>query len=307
MRKPRSAGIFERLQVVVDAGLAVVVAGLHALEEQLDLLVRDDVADVLGIRQVAEGEADHLVVGDRRAAAVAGVDGGIDLDAQARGRVAVGDELDARDDALGDREGGAPGRIAVREHRVLDLRQGARARQRRAAFEERLVIELEDGQVDARGEGLDGGGDLVARLVPLHLHLAGVGDHVRVGEDALALDDDARAARLDGSILAQGRDTSGRRMVENTLTTAVSASWLMALLAAAAAGFGSAASTGVAKNCGEADEEGGTKFVHAETLTLGAAAVILTHRPGIHVRGQARVRAALVRGRSPEGEPRRLI
>src|SRR5579864_9689489 len=92
------------------------------LEEQLDLLVRDDVADVLRLIEMAEGEPDHALAGDRRAATVTRVDGRIDLDAQPRDRIVVGDELDARDDALGDRKRIATGRKAVGEYRVFDVR-----------------------------------------------------------------------------------------------------------------------------------------------------------------------------------------
>jgi hypothetical protein len=50
----------------------------------------------------AEREADHFVAGDGRTAAVAGIDGRIDLNAQARYRIVVSRELNARHDALGD-------------------------------------------------------------------------------------------------------------------------------------------------------------------------------------------------------------
>ena len=51
------------------------------LEEQVHFLVGNDVTDVLRLIQVAEGKADHLVAGNGGAAAVAGIDGRIDLDA----------------------------------------------------------------------------------------------------------------------------------------------------------------------------------------------------------------------------------
>ena len=70
--------------------------------------------------------------------------------------------------------------------------------------EERLVLKLEHGEVDARGDELDRGGKLVPRLVGLHLHLAGVNRDMRVGEDAVALDDHARAADLIRGLLRPG-------------------------------------------------------------------------------------------------------
>ena len=62
--------------------------------------------------------------------------------------------------------------------------------------EERRVVKFEHGQVDAGRDRFDRGGDLVAGLVGLHLHLAGVRDHMGVGQDALALDHDTAARDL---------------------------------------------------------------------------------------------------------------
>ena len=90
----------------------------------------------------------------------------------------------------------APLGIAVGQHGLLDLGQGRGARHRGPLVEERLVLELEHGQVDARADRLDLRRQLVARLVALDEELAGVGDHVGVGEDPLALDDDPGAAGL---------------------------------------------------------------------------------------------------------------
>ena len=52
--------VFQRLVVVEHRGFSVVVAVLDVLEEKLDLLAGDDVADVFrAARELAEGEADH--------------------------------------------------------------------------------------------------------------------------------------------------------------------------------------------------------------------------------------------------------
>ncbi len=197
--------IFQRLQLIVHGGLAVVVTVRDVLQEQIDFFVGDDVADVLRVAaQLAEGEAYHFVAGDRRAAAVAGVDGGIDLNTQARHRVVVGHELDARHDALGDGQRIAAGREPVGENRVLDLRQLAGARHGRVGVEKRRVVELQHGQVDAGCYRHHGGRQLVAFRIGLDLYLTGVEHHVSVGEDALALDHDAGGRRFGGRLLGPG-------------------------------------------------------------------------------------------------------
>ena len=83
--------------------------------------------------------------------------------------------------------------IAVGEHGSLHVAAARWRAARRVRVEEGLVVELEDGEVDAARDGDHGGADLVAVLAGLDLHLAGIAHHVRVGQDALALDDHARA------------------------------------------------------------------------------------------------------------------
>jgi len=75
----------------------------NVLKEKLDFLARDDVTDIFGVAQVAERQANHLVADNRRSAAVARVDGRVDLNAKARHGKVVGGKFDARDDAAGDR------------------------------------------------------------------------------------------------------------------------------------------------------------------------------------------------------------
>ena len=67
-------------------------------------------------------------------------------------------------------------------------------RQRRMRVKKLLVIQLEHGQINPRRDGLHRGGDFVAGLVRLDLHLAGVIDHMRVGQNAFAFDHHAAAA-----------------------------------------------------------------------------------------------------------------
>ena len=63
--------------------------------------------------QMAERQADHLVAHHRRAAAVAGIDGGVNLDAQAGDREVIRREFHPRNDALGDGKAVAAFGIAV--------------------------------------------------------------------------------------------------------------------------------------------------------------------------------------------------
>ena len=59
-------------------------------------------------------------------------------------------------------------------------------------------------QVDPRADRLDPGGQLVARLVAFDEELAGVEHDVGVGQDALAVDDDAGAAGFVRAVLGPG-------------------------------------------------------------------------------------------------------
>ena len=102
LEKLAHRGVLERLQVVIHRRFAVVLAVGDVLEKQLHLFVRDDIADVVVARELAEREADHLVPRDCRAAAIARIDRRIDLDAQARDRKLIRHEFDAGHDALGD-------------------------------------------------------------------------------------------------------------------------------------------------------------------------------------------------------------
>ena len=88
-----------------------------------------------------------------------------------------------------------------------------------ALVEERLVLELEQGQVDPRADGLDRGDELVAGLLALDEDLARVGGDVGVGEDPLAVDHDARAAGFAGALLGPGTDDVGVTHGRQDLTT----------------------------------------------------------------------------------------
>src|SRR5450432_838825 len=146
---------------------------------------------------MAEGETDHLVIRDRRAAAVTFVDRGVDLDFQSGDRITVWSELDPRDDPFCDRETRAPGWITVNRHRVGDRRERFRLRNRQMRIEKRFVVELQHREINSRRNRFDGRGNLVGGLVGLHLHLTGIQNDMRVREDAFTLDHNTAAG--DGS------------------------------------------------------------------------------------------------------------
>ena len=180
------------------------------LQEEFHFLVGNDVADVLGIAaEFAEGETDHLVVRDGRTAAVAGVDRGIHLDAQARYRIVVRHELDPRDDALGDGQRIAAGREAIGQHGILDVRQLVGALHGRMRIEERGVVQLQNREVDAGSHRHDRGRHLVAGRARLHLDLAGVQHDVCVGENAVTLDHDAGPGGFGRCLLGPGLEGIG--------------------------------------------------------------------------------------------------
>ena len=61
---------------------------------------------------------------------------------------------------------------------------------------EAFVIELEHCQVDARCNRNHAGVDFVARAIGLYLHQGRVGHHVRIGQNAVAIDYHARAGAI---------------------------------------------------------------------------------------------------------------
>ena len=83
LRNERRAGFSSVCNASNMRRLAVVMTVGDVLKEQVDLLAGNDVADVVGVIEAAEGQADHLVADHGRPAAVARIDGRVDLDAQA--------------------------------------------------------------------------------------------------------------------------------------------------------------------------------------------------------------------------------
>mmetsp|Transcript_31534 Transcript_31534/g.99133 ORF Transcript_31534/g.99133 Transcript_31534/m.99133 type:complete len:541 (-) Transcript_31534:51-1673(-) len=144
----------------------------------------DDVPDVLRVELVLEGDADHVTVGvEGGPAAVARVDGGVDLHREQVGaRVGVPLDLDARDDALRDRD--ALASLRVPHHRNLVLQRRHRTKlERLDALPKGVVRHGESGEValvrDARH--LRHVLLRVARLT--HLHVRRIGHTVGVCQD----------------------------------------------------------------------------------------------------------------------------
>jgi len=88
-------------------------------------------------------------------------------------------------------------------------------------IEERRVVELQDGQVDARCDGHHRCRHLVARRVGLDLNLAGVENHVRIGQDAPAFDHHPGSGYLARRLLGPGlegiRVAHGRKDLDHRI------------------------------------------------------------------------------------------
>src|SRR6266536_2518429 len=96
---------------------------------------------------MAESQPDHFVACNHWPAAVAGVDGGIDLDAQATSGV-VERELDAGNDAFSDGQTASPSRETVSHHWVSDPGKHLGPWQRAMRLEERRILQLQHRQVN---------------------------------------------------------------------------------------------------------------------------------------------------------------
>ena len=188
--------ILQRLQLIIHGGLAVIMTIGDVLKKQLYLLAGNDVANVLGLIQAAERQTDHLVAHRRRTAAVAGIDGRINLDAQTENRKVIRGELHARNDSLRDGKTVASFRKSVGQDRVLDARQCFGPCQRRMRVEKFFIIQLEHGQIDSRSDGFHRGGYFIPGLICLDLHLAGIIHDVGIGQDAPAFNHHAAAGLI---------------------------------------------------------------------------------------------------------------
>jgi len=209
--------VLERLRRDAEAGHARVLALLHAVEEAADDRCRHHLADVLGLLQRLERDADHLAAREHRSAAVALVDRGVDRRRQQMAlAVFVALHLDARHHALGDRHLLATDRIAHHLHRVAQVRQVADHRRPDAA-RERLVVDVQQREVAVVADRQHARGDLGRFALLLHLHERRVRHHVRTGQHQVRADDDPRAGAA-----ARG-DVLPRTLVVGVLVGAVDA------------------------------------------------------------------------------------
>ena len=111
-----------------------------AVEEAADQRRRHHLADVLGVGQRLERDADDLALVEHGPAAVAFVDRRIDGDREQMAlAVLVALHLDARDDAFGDRHFVAADRVARDRDLVAQARQFADLRRPHAARERRVL------------------------------------------------------------------------------------------------------------------------------------------------------------------------
>ena len=199
VKKTPQGRIFRGLVSVGTHGSSAVgAARSDPLQHEVDLLVRDDVADVLRTTEEAVSQSNDLVAHHSGAAAVAVIDRGIDLHSKAEVGSAVGGKIDPRNDSLCDGEAFAPGRIAVDQNGVPDAGETNRPHERWMGREKRLVVQLQHREVDSLRHGFHLRRDAVARLATLYLEIGDILDQVGIGQDPVALDDETRPADLQG-------------------------------------------------------------------------------------------------------------
>ena len=177
-----ACGQEERAQL----GVAVVGAVGDIGQEVFDHRQGNRIANVVGPGQSLEGEANDALLEKDGAAAVAGVDGRIDLQDEVLvdSAVRVATVVDARDHPARDRDTVAAGGIAQHGDLVVQRGNGLGQAERRDVFEESGVVDGQRGQVAVMCDESDAR-EVAARLpVARHLKKARVGDHVRIGQNA---------------------------------------------------------------------------------------------------------------------------
>ena len=149
----------------------------------------DHVADVLGLPQALEGDADDLAALDDGPAAVARIDGGVGLNGEMLVGPAVNVRvgLDARDHALGHGDAVAASGKSVGRDGGIDFRN-ARQLQRDHAFEEAAVIDGQHGQVAIVADKNDPGRIALRQVLLAQLDVSTIADVVRVRENRVAGD-----------------------------------------------------------------------------------------------------------------------
>ncbi len=178
-----------------DAEVHVAVVGtvLDVFEEAFYDGGGDHVSDVLGdvAAEALEGDADDFAVLEDGAAAIAGVDGGIDLDGEMGidVGVGVGAEVDTGNDAACDGEAFTADGVTVNADFGFDFWDGAEF-EGDGFVEEGFVFEFQDGEVAVVGDVFDGCDVFFGVAFFFEGEEASVGDDVRVGDDALVLSGD---------------------------------------------------------------------------------------------------------------------
>ena len=144
------------------AGISGALALLDAIEERADDRRRHHLADVVDAGELLERDADDLALAEHRTTAVAGVDRGVDGDReQVALAVAVALDLDARDDALGDRDFLAADRVADHGDLVAQPRHVADLGGLDIVKEIRWFDDFEQGEVAVVADRLHPGDRLV--------------------------------------------------------------------------------------------------------------------------------------------------
>ena len=136
--------------------------------------------------QALEGDADDLVVLNGRAARVAGVNRGIDLDDEVGvcAAVRVGAEVDTRDDSACDGEAITSDGVTDGTHFGVELWHASN-RQVDEALKWGVVIEGDESKVAVVGNVLNRGGQFASGVALHNEDATSIGDNVRVRQDLI--------------------------------------------------------------------------------------------------------------------------
>ena len=168
--------------------VAVVVAVFDVFEEVADHGGGDHVADILGdiAGEALESDADDFGALHDGAAAIAWVDGGIDLDGEMGidDGVGVGAEIDAGNDPLGDAHAIAADGVPEDRDRGFEFGDPAEG-EGFGTDEESGVLDLEDGEIAVVGDVFDSGEIFFGIVFLFDREEAGIADHVGIGEESI--------------------------------------------------------------------------------------------------------------------------
>eukprot|EP00968_Pinguiococcus_pyrenoidosus_P024465 scaffold4700_cov271-Pinguiococcus_pyrenoidosus.AAC.2 len=195
-RMPAQPGRLQPLEVHPYGGEArVAPVAFNVLKQVAEDLRGDDVSAVLHVRvdERLEGNShDSVGVIYDRPAAVAGIDGRVDLDGQQIcSGLRIRLHLNPANDASCDAHGVAAHRVADHLHVVIQGRHLAKFHARHS-FPKLVLQHGQDGQVAFRRFRHHLCHEFLAPFSPAHLHQGAVLYCVRVGDDAPAFDAEAR-------------------------------------------------------------------------------------------------------------------